>query len=88
MDVPESTLEEYVGVYSLGPELTISITKEGKQLFGQAIGQGKFEIHSQNDRVFFLTVVEATITFQRRKGAVESLILFQGGQKTLGKKVE
>ncbi|WP_114749786.1 serine hydrolase [Pleomorphovibrio marinus] len=88
VDVPESTLEEYVGVYSLGPELTISITKEGKQLFGQATGQGKFEIHPQNDSVFFLTVVEATITFQRRKGAVESLILFQGGQKMLGKRIE
>ncbi|MDN3690421.1 serine hydrolase [Cyclobacterium jeungdonense] len=88
VNVPEATLEQYVGVYELAPEFKITITKEGKQLYLQATGQPRFEIYPENDTKFYLTVVEASISFQRKNGLVESLILFQGGQEMPGKKVE
>jgi len=88
VDLPKSTLEQYVGLYELQPEFKITITKEGKQLFGQATGQERFKIYPENDTVFYLTVVEAKIAFQLKKGAIESLTLFQGGQEMLGKKIE
>ena len=64
------------------------ITKEGKQLFGQATGQERFGIFPENDTVFYLTVVEAKIAFHLEKDAVESLTLFQDGQETLGMKIK
>lgn len=88
VDIPKSTLEQYVGLYELRPKFNITITKEGKQLFGQATGQERFGIYPKNDTVFYLTVVEAEISFQLEKGAVESLTLFQGGQEMLGKKID
>lgn len=88
IDVPESTLAQYVGIYELSPELKITITKEENQLFGQATGQERFGIYPENDTTFFLTVVEAKIVFQLEDDTVESLILFQGGQEVRGKKIE
>ncbi|PCJ90961.1 MAG: serine hydrolase [Flavobacteriaceae bacterium] len=88
VEVSESTLNSYIGVYELQPEFKITITKEGTQLFGQATGQGKFEIYPESDTEFFLTVVEAKISFQLKEENVESLTLFQGGQELVGKKIE
>ena len=88
VELPESTLEKYVGLYELQPEFKITITKKGTKLFGQATRQPRFEIYPENDTLFFLTVVKAKIAFQLKNGAVESLTLFQGGQKISGKKIE
>ncbi|MEK6152538.1 serine hydrolase [Flavobacteriaceae bacterium 3-367] len=88
VELSESTLQKYIGVYELQPEFKITITKEGAQLFGQATGQGRFEMYPESDTVFFLTVVEAKISFQLKEGNVEGLTLFQGGQEIQGKKIE
>ena len=87
-DIPKSILEQYVGLYELRPELKINISREGKQLFGQASGQARFGMYPENDTVFYLTVVDAKISFQLEKGAVESLTLFQDGQEALGMKIK
>lgn len=88
VEIPESTLERYIGLYELQPNFTITITKEGNQLFGQATGQDRFKIYPENDTTFYLTVVEAKITFQLKNDTAESLTLFQGGQEIKGKKIE
>ncbi len=88
VDIPKSLLEQYVGLYALRPELKINITREGKQLFGQATGQDRFGIYPENDTVFYLTVVDAKIAFHFEKDAVESLTLIQGGQEIPGKKIQ
>jgi len=87
-DIPKSFLEQYVGLYELRPELKINISREGKQLFGQATGQDRFGMYPENDTVFYLTVVNAKISFQLEKGTVQSLTLFQDGQEALGMKIE
>jgi CubicO group peptidase (beta-lactamase class C family) len=86
--VPEATLARYVGKYELSPDFMIEITREGTRLFGQATGQGRFELFAKNDAEFFLTVLEARITFQANENEVKSLTLFQNGQETIGKRME
>ncbi|MBL7827240.1 MAG: DUF3471 domain-containing protein [Saprospiraceae bacterium] len=86
--VPEPILETYVGVYELAPGFTITVTREGTQLFGQATGQSRFEMFGKSDTEFFLKVVDAQINFTVKDGKVESLTLFQNGQKIPGKKVK
>ena len=86
--VPEETLEKYVGRYELAPNFNIEITRNGPQLYGQATGQDRFELFAQSETEFFLTVVEARITFQVKYDTVSSLTLFQAGQEVTGKKVE
>lgn len=88
LTVDESVLESYVGVYELAPNFTITITRKDTQLFGQATGQGQFELFPKSDTEFFLKVVEARVTFSVKEGKVESLTLFQGGQVIPGKKIK
>lgn len=86
--VEESVLESYVGVYELAPNFTITITRKGSQLFGQATGQGQFELFAKSATEFFLKIVEAQVTFSVKDGKVESMTLFQGGQVIPGKKIK
>lgn len=88
VEVPEATLEKYVGVYELQPEFKITISREGIQLFGQATGQQRFEMYPESETAFYLTVVEARVTFQVEEDSVKSLTLFQAGQEIVGKKIE
>ena len=87
VEVPEATLETYVGTYELNPGFCIVITKEGRQLFLQATGQGKFELFAKNSEEFFLKVDSLLVVFNAKdkKGTVESLTLIQNGKKHLKK---
>jgi CubicO group peptidase (beta-lactamase class C family) len=88
VDVPESTLEDYVGVYALAPEFSITITREGKQMYLQASQQPRLELYPESDSLFYLTVVEAKVSFQKKEGKVVGLVLYQGGRELPGEKVE
>lgn len=88
VEVGEDILESYVGKYELSPGFLIAITREGRQLFGQATGQSKFELFAKSATEFYLKVVEARISFSSKDGKAESLTLYQGGQVMSGKKVE
>ena len=89
VEVPEAILDTYVGTYELVPGFNIVITREGKQLFGQATGQEKFELFAKSNVEFYLKVVNAQVLFNvNEQAAVESLTLFQNGQKTKGKKID
>ncbi len=85
----ETVLEKYVGEYELAPTFTIVITRDGKQLFGQATGQPKFELFGEKEDVFFLKAVEAQVTFSKdASGKIISITLKQGGADTLGRKIK
>ena len=88
VEVPERILESYVGKYELSPDFSITISREGTQLYGQGTGQSKFELFAKNIKEFYLVAVEAQITFQIKNDVVESLTLFQNGQKIVGQKTE
>ena len=82
-------LDAYVGVYELAPTFSIAITKEGGALFGQATGQGKFQLFPETETDFFLKVTDAQITFVRdATGKIDSLVLHQGGANTPGRRIK
>lgn len=87
IQIPEETLEKYVGTYELAPAFRIAITREGSRLFEQATGQGRLELFAKNETEFYLAAVDAQVTFQIAEGTVQSLTLFQGGQETVGKRI-
>jgi hypothetical protein len=85
--ISEDILQTYVGKYALTPDFHIVITLEGKQLYGQATGQGRFEMFPKNETEFYLKVVDAQVKFNKNEdGSVKSLTLFQGGQVLEGMK--
>ncbi len=86
--VDEAVLEEYVGIYELVPGFSLTITREGTQLYEQATDQERFPIFPSSDTKFYLKVVDAQITFVRgASSAVESLVLHQGGRDMPAKRI-
>jgi CubicO group peptidase (beta-lactamase class C family) len=78
--VDPKSLDEYAGEYQLAPGFTITVTREGDRLMGQATGQMKFELFAESQTKFFLKAVDAQVTFVRdASGKVTHLILHQGG---------
>jgi CubicO group peptidase (beta-lactamase class C family) len=68
-------LDSYVGVYGFAPTITLTITREGGQMYAQLTGQPKLEIFAEGEHDFFLKVVDAQLTFE--PGAV---VLHQNGR--------
>jgi Domain of unknown function (DUF3471) len=85
----EDVLEKYTGTYQLAPSFNIVVTRVGNQIFGQASGQGQFEMFATSTTDFYLKVVAAKVVFKlNNNGEPESLTLFQGGQETVGMKID
>jgi CubicO group peptidase (beta-lactamase class C family) len=80
--------DDYVGKYSLAPDVTVTITKENDRLFGQPTGQAKAEIFPESETKFFLKVVDADVTFVRVDGKVTHLILNQSGRQTKAMRIQ
>lgn len=89
MKLTEAQLEPLTGEYQLAPGFTITVTREGTQLFCQATGQQRFEVFAEAPTRFFLKVVDAAIEFYPdEKGTVPQMTLFQGGQEIPGTRVK
>ena len=87
--VSEEQLKKYVGEYQLFPNFNITISNNGKELFAQATGQGKFQVFPETETLFYYKVVDAKIKFTvNEDGSVNSLTLFQAGKEIPGKRIE
>ncbi|WP_405296947.1 serine hydrolase [Algibacter sp. Ld11] len=89
VEVPEATLETYIGNYELMPGFILAVTREGNQLKTQATGQPVFDVFPKSENVFYLKVVTAQLTFNKdESGNIESVTLFQGGREITGKRIK
>ena len=78
-DVPDSELDSYLGNYQLTPELVVTISREGKQLYAQATGQSKLPAYAETNSKFFFKVINARMEFVKdEKGKVTKMIFNQG----------
>ena len=88
-EVDPAIFDGYVGEYELGPGFTLTITREGDRLFGQATGQGRAELFPESETAFFLKVVDARVVFNPgTDGRAEELVLHQGGRQMPAKRVD
>lgn len=80
--VPGAVLEEFLGFYELAPEIVITISRDGDQLFAQLTGQPKFPVFAESESKFFFKVVNAQLSFIRgADGKVDQLVLHQNGDR-------
>jgi len=88
-EVSEDVLQSYVGEYQITPQFILTITREGKQLKGQATGQPVVDLFPGTPNKFFLKVVQAELEFVKdESGLVNKAILYQGGQKVEAKRIK
>lgn len=74
-------LQAYEGIYALSPSFALTVSVVDGALMAQATGQPAFALTAEAADAFFLTAIDAQITFTRdAAGAVEGLVLHQGGR--------
>jgi uncharacterized protein DUF3471 len=85
--LPVKTLQDYVGSYDVGPNVTMEITLVGDHLETQLGKQPKFPIFADAPDHFFLKVVDAQLTFARdASGKVTQVTLHQAGHEAVWKR--
>jgi CubicO group peptidase (beta-lactamase class C family) len=81
--------DAYVGQYELARNLTISVTREGNKLIGQAAGHQKVELFPESEIAFFAKDLDAQITFVGDgKGGVTHAIVNIDGHTAEVKKIK
>jgi CubicO group peptidase (beta-lactamase class C family) len=89
MQLTEAQTTPFLGEYALMPGFNIAFTREGAQMYCQATGQPRVEIFAATPTRFFLKVVDGEIEFYPdEKGAVNRMVLFQGGREMEGTRVK
>jgi beta-lactamase regulating signal transducer with metallopeptidase domain len=87
--VPASTLDQYAGFYRFGPNMIMSVKRDGSHLITQMTAQGPVEIFPESATEFFSKAVNAQITFvQDAQGQTNSLVLHQHGQTVTAPRVD
>ena len=87
--VAATTLAGYAGKYQLSPTFFITVKAEGDKLSAQATGQQPFTLLATTPDRFAVQGVTADVEFVKNPaGAVEKLILHQGGNHSPGAKIE
>ena len=80
--------DRYAGIYQLGPYALLSVSRDGDRFYAQLTGQPKFEIFPEGERLFFLKVVDAQLTFDvDPQGAATQVTLRQNGTDTVAKRL-
>ncbi len=84
----EAVLDTYTGGYQIAAGFTVMITREGDKMFAQGTGQNKIAIFAETDTRFFVKAIDAQLEFvQDDQGKVSKLILYQGGRKMEGPRI-
>jgi D-alanyl-D-alanine-carboxypeptidase/D-alanyl-D-alanine-endopeptidase len=79
----DDALEDYVGVYKLGDQMTVTASHFGDRLFTQATGQGVLPLYPSARDEFFAKVDDISVSFQRDANShVDGFVLHQHGNVT------
>ena len=95
VDVDESVLDEYVGLYDLqsrlggaDSDLTLAVIRQGRQLRAAATGTGEVDLLPSSETEFFHRLSDLRIVFERdESGHVTGCMLRMGTAWVEGKKV-
>ncbi len=78
VQVPIPVLDEYAGMYRLGPAWYVSIIRDGDQLFSYATAETKVPMTAQSQTRFWVDDYKAPIVFQRNKQGQVDRFLYRG----------
>lgn len=82
--LPRAALDSYAGRYQLAPGFVLELTRDGDNFYGQATGQGKFQLKALSDKLFDVKEIGAQVRFD----SADQLVLSQGGQEVTAKRIK
>jgi CubicO group peptidase (beta-lactamase class C family) len=78
--IPQEKLMEYVGIYEIETDITITMAITDGQLTTQLTGQDPLPVFAEKEDFFFLKVVDAQLQFSRdENGKIIQVSLLQNG---------
>ncbi len=81
--------DKFVGYYQTDPGTLLRVFRKGERFYGQITGQSPVEIYPEGEFKFFMTVVEAQITFiANSREEVTDLVLHQDGFERPWKRID
>lgn len=81
-EIDPAVFDAYSGDYELVPGFVLTFRRDEGRFFTRATGQREIEIYPSSDSTFFLTEVNARLTFHRESdGSVNRVTLHQGGDR-------
>lgn len=87
--MPAKELQKYEGIYQVGPDALINITRDGGKLYAQIPGQPSYRIYPTGKDEFVYASGDVRVRFNPdRKGSVDSLTLVIGLKQINGKRVK
>jgi hypothetical protein len=87
-DADPKKLDLYVGTYELAPGITITVTKDGDNLFAERTGRPREQLFPETDRLFFRKGVEGRRLFHiAADGKVDTLIDRRNNEDVIWKKI-
>ena len=87
--ISPAILDQYVGEYMVSREQSLTVSRDGDNLYVQATGQLKLKLYAESENRFFGKAVDRLIEFNRGpSGNIESLTFHQGTQQVPAQKVK
>ena len=88
ISVDPKIFDRYVGTYQLDQSTLATVSRADDHFYMQLSGQPKIEVFAENERKFFLKVVDAQFTFDiDPKGAVTQFTLHQNGRDMVARRL-
>lgn len=89
VQVPDETLQRYVGQYQLAPEMVFTITTDSGKLYAHLTGQPTLRVYPTRPAEFEYRAVEARIVFDLPEGdgPATQLTLFQNGAEMVSPRI-
>jgi D-alanyl-D-alanine carboxypeptidase len=82
-----NVFDQYVGVYTIVPGVTMTVSRAGERFITQVTNQGPVEILAETDDKFFAKDIDAQIRFVKdADGKASQLVIMQGGRETPAKR--
>lgn len=80
--VTPEVLEALTGRYSIAPDKTLTVRREGGRLLAQVTDQPSFELLPESDAEFHVKGVDATVKFVKgQDGRTSEAVIHQGGRE-------
>jgi CubicO group peptidase (beta-lactamase class C family) len=84
--LPAETLDRYVGVYALSPEVKFTISRDGNKLFAEAPNKSKVELFAEAEDKFFHSESDVQFSFTVENEKATQMTLRRAGRDSVAKR--
>ena len=84
--LPAESLDRYVGVYALSPEVKFTISRHGNRLFAEAPNKSKVELFAEAEDKFFSPENDVQFSFTMENEKATQMTLRRAGRDSLAKR--